>query len=137
MSIAASVILKSTRKIAPGADGYGSAIADGLEVLDRIAKKMKVPPFTSYIFDELEADYYDIDHPKKASKGPKWYDCTSGIATIEGVMSALNAKGCSKWIGLLEEEGVDSDNLTSDLRKFLAILQKAQKKGDSFYLDVG
>jgi hypothetical protein len=137
MSIAASIILKSTKKIAPGTDGYGCAIGDGLEVLDRIAKKMKVPPFTSYVFDELEDDYYDIDHPKKPSKGPKWYDCARGVATVEAIRSALNAKGSSKWVALLEEEGVDSDDLESDLKKLLTALQKAQKKGDSFYLDIG
>jgi hypothetical protein len=137
MSVSASIILKSTGKIAPGTDGYGESIVDGLEVLDRLAKKLKVTKFSSFLYDELEDDFYDIDHPRKPAKGPEWHDCADGVGAIEAVLNALKGKGSDKWVALLEDEGVDEDDVQSDLKMCLKALQKAAKKDDRFYMDIG
>jgi hypothetical protein len=49
----------------------------------------------------------------------------------------LKGKGGGKWLALLEDEGVNEDDLKFDLKNCLTALQKAAKKNDQFYLDVG
>jgi hypothetical protein len=53
------------------------------------------------------------------------------------LLGAFERKDKSKWTAVCEDEGVDLDDLQSDLKTFLKALQKAVKKNDQFHLDIG
>ena len=143
MSHSAAIILKSTGKVAPGVDGYGYALADALRILDRMAKKLKVRGPRSFLFEDpsIWEEFIDQKSQSKFAKSlamqKEWHSCTDGIATFESLLSTLKIKGERKWQVLLVDEGVDSDDLRSDLMVCLKALQKAAKKNDQFHLDIG
>jgi hypothetical protein len=75
MSDSAAIILKSTKRIAPGVDGYGYAIVDALTTLDRMAKKLKVPSTSSFLFEDPSlyeelAEELPTTYAKRLAKQP-------------------------------------------------------------------
>jgi hypothetical protein len=142
MSDSAAIILKSTRRIAPGVDGFGNAIADALTILDRMAKKLKVPSPNSFLFEDPSlyeelAEELPAKYAKRLAKQKQWHRCSDGVTTFTALLGAFDGEDKSKWMAVCEDDGVDLDDLRSDLKTFLKALQKAAKKDGQFHLDVG
>lgn len=140
MSDSAAIILKSTGHVGPGVDGYGYAITDALDILDRIARKLKVSTPRSFLFEDPSL-YEEValasKYAKKLSKQKEWHRCADGVATFEAMLGTLDGKNKGKWAKLCEDEGVDVDDLRSDLKTCLKALHKGAKKDDQFHIDIG
>ncbi|HYV33170.1 MAG TPA: hypothetical protein VEO53_18930 [Candidatus Binatia bacterium] len=108
-----------------------------------MAKKLKVRSPRSFLFEDpsIWEEFIDQESQSKIAKSlatqKEWHSCTDGVATFESLIRALEIKGERKWQVLLDDEGVDVDDLRLDLMACLKALRKAAKKNDQFHLDIG
>jgi hypothetical protein len=88
-----------------------------LEELDRLAKKLKIAPLSSFLIEGADEEF---------DEEPELFDAAAGLATLEALLKAVDS-GSTDFT-----DAEETEILADELRELIGCLQKARKKKARF-----